>query len=121
MFEPQIERLPVFCDVCAPDRATMMTPKEITTPSPTGRNVEVTYVCEDSSCGRMYTQALGYCDKKPDSSRERLVVRCRCESNGPAMYIDQVRDDGGLCFRCWACGATREVGNLRSLANQNLP
>ena len=110
-----LERLRVFCDVCVPTvKACTMERADITYRWPGGdQNVVVGYVCPE--CGRQYTKLFGYRDEDPLSTRKGLQVSCGCDAARPAMYIDHVRSDGGVGFRCWRCGATKEVPSLRAV------
>jgi hypothetical protein len=112
-----LERLRVFCDVCAAiNKSIPMEQAEIIYRWPAGdQNLVPGYVCP--ACGRQYTKAFAYRDEQPDSLRKPLAVLCRCESDRPAMCIDHVRDDGGLGFRCWRCGATKEAENPRAVTS----
>ena len=117
MSDTDLERLRVFCDVCVPTyKASTMEPAEITYRWPAGdQNVVRGYVCP--ACGRQYTKLFGYRDEQLDSPRKSLLVPCGCDGARPAMYIDHVREDGGVGFRCWRCGATKEVTSPRALAS----
>jgi hypothetical protein len=117
MPEVDLERLRVFCDVCAAIyKSIAMEPAEITYRWPVGdKNVVPGYVCP--ACGRQYTKEFGYRDELPDSPRKPLAVLCRRDSDRPAMYIDHVRDDGGVGLRCYRCGATKEAKNPGALAS----
>jgi DNA-directed RNA polymerase subunit RPC12/RpoP len=117
MSDTDLERLRVFCDVCVPTyKASTMEQAEITYRWPAGdQNVVRGYVCP--ACGMQYTKLFGYRDEELDSPRKSLLVPCGCDGERPAMYIDHVREDGGVGFRCWRCGATKEAESPRALAS----
>ena len=112
-----LERLRVFCDACVPTvKPCTMGQAEITYRWPAGdRNVVAGYVCP--ACGRQYTKLFGYRDEDPRSPRKGLLVSCHCDAERPAMCIDHVRTDGGVGFRCWRCGATKEAESPRAVAS----
>jgi hypothetical protein len=116
MSDGDLERLRVFCDVCVSTiKAGTMEQTEITYRWPAGdENVVRGYVCP--ACGRQYMKLFGYHDEDRDSPRKPLAVSCLCDGTRPAMYIDHVRDDGGVGFRCWLCGATKEAVSPRAVA-----
>jgi hypothetical protein len=117
MPEADLERLCVYCDVCATGhKSDPMERTEITYRWPAGdQNVVPGYVCP--ACGRQYTKLFGYRDEVADSPRKGLQVSCHCDAARPAMYIDHVRTDGGVGFRCWRCGSTKEAENPHALAS----
>ena len=112
--ETDLERLRVFCDECAAiHKSSVMEHAEITYRWPGGdQNIVSGYVCP--ACGRQYTKLFGYRDEAVDSPRKGLQVPCACDATRPAMYIDHVRTDGGVGFRCWMCGSTKETVSPRA-------
>lgn len=120
MSEDNNQRLSVFCDVCWPQYKTLtMKPGQIKWSWRYDKpQVLDGYICDNPGCRRIYTQQFGY-ENEGDSPRERLRVPCGCDSSTPPMYIDEVRKDGSVRFRCWRCEVTQEAENPRTPVSQS--